>query len=760
MRNLKNCFTIFAPINDGHQDRFLAGEVESSPAISNVEVRRIKTYLLSETKMKVDRTYENRGDGIMMGFIERKGSKIPIISEAAEVVVVAINNELVTVVETGNMGTARVVSSTGLKGVLKPMNDLGSCTISILGSQVNVPVHLIAGPNAVKTDKGTNTIQLAKAAAAIYYGLATDTIVDSQDEEQVNRLAALFPDCEYNGVMYPCGIVQIQATEIGADYAKLKPLVFSFVMLKYLYEDGYYELFDAILEEGRSEDDIKPILEMYRCMKGIKGDMKYMKASDLLKVMKATDLPTTMVDEFPNESWLFSEGNKGFLVKTGSYISRIPSGEILNKENSVMMGKFMYGNVPLAASRLLRELMEGRNLSYKSVNHPAAQYVAATKSVLFTGEKASENRASNMIKPSLLGINLKQVAEANLPRDVLAVPERIYKQMRRKTFGKEFPGAANQHDMYVLSCRNPALWRFQLRAFKVISIQECNDTYGSDMHPEAYMVAMNPQTMMEARSDCDGDLLPLFLLKTQSALTGLNGFKRLFVTNAEMSWIDDYTKGEMKEFVIGPYKLNHISWDSYRSKLLDANLTKQAVGSATNDSWSFQFLLEAYQAEYAVNKGRILHGDKSIKLRALDNHQAIELYSIFIFLLQDNVISGIKHSSGGSDTAKEFSLEAMDGSKKALLDNYKLEKELIHMFFYVLEWGRKRGYTSAVKKFLRLTNKGIFPKFEAGDEDRMNLFRGKSLLGILTQPLRDIDLEAEQQKTEAYVGASSSDSLL
>ncbi len=756
--NLKNCFTIFCPIDEEYEGRFLAGEIEASQGVCATEVERIKTYTISNTRLKEGRTYENRGEGIVIGTMETHGATIPIVSEATDVTIISKTGDILTIMERSTMGTARVISSTGLKGVLKPITELGMATVDLPNEMpINIPVDLITGPNAVKTDKGTNSIQLAKATAAILYGLSDKyDMVDSQDEKQVNELAALWPDCVYEGKTYPCGILQIQATEIGADYAKLKPLVFSFVMLKYLQEDGHNDLFEAIIDEGRDETVVNPILELYRCYRGVKEGREVMPPARLKKLINLADLPSSNIQDFPPEGWLFSEENTGFLIRAGSAVLRIPDGALMSADSAVMHGRVMVGAITLAVARLIRDILTGRNLSYKSVTHPANQFTNAMKSVLFSTTEASENRASEMIKPRLLGINLKQIAEARLPIDVIAVPDRIYYKMRRKVFGKETPiDGEEMPTLHTLSCRNPALWRMQLRNFKTISISMANEEYGCNMMENAYMVAMSPYAMMEARSDCDGDLLPIFILRNQEALNKETSFKALFTTDEEKDWIAEYAKGEYKQFKPGEYKLHDIPWQTYRGYLLDANLTKTAVGSATNDSWAFQFLLEAYSAEYKMSGGVIIHQEKQIKLRELSKRDAIALYSVFIFLLQDNVISGIKHSSGGSNVAKEFSLELMDKSKAKLLEAYNLDPRLVSLMFYILEWGRKRKYTPVVKKFLRLANKGIHPKLEPGEDDRFVIFQERSLLGQLTKPLRDVDAIVEAET--AAVGMNNSD---
>lgn len=388
-------------------------------------------------------------------------------------------------------------------------------------------------------------------------------------------------------------------------------------------------------------------------------------------------------------------------------------------------------------------------------------YKSAIKSAIYSTDEMAMTMIQSFIKPTVPGVSLKQVAEMYVPEGVIVVPsEYLYKRMlkqymsdeevklnintiklaykksKKKKLPEQLVLKLLDDVPYAFSIRQPTLWKEQMLKAKIWTMKHFL-LYMSIYHPNVktfYSVydnkdiaLVNSNTINKSKSDCDGDLIPLVIFDKQGQ-EYLKKYKILSHIQAELDWIELYKKKEFSsnnKLNLGSthvYKLYEVNKDptkekTYLSYLISASIAKGNVGPATLDVWSAYTIFECYQAYCRINNFNIVRDGLVVgKLTSvLTDEMKEKLSFIYIRLVQDNVIEGIKHVEGGSSAFEKYFLSGIttdkniETVKKELRENYSIPELEINLFLYIINWSKTEDLLKAVMNFYSKYNKGKFP---------------------------------------------------
>ena len=428
-----------------------------------------------------------------------------------------------TIIEAGN---SRIINPYGLKGFTKTKPYLGYIT---LPNGEKREVDLITGMNGVKGKN--NTIAAARAALAFKKGFYENNLnyLRSLNLAEMNAAAEKIQRLEYtdqygNKKLVWAGYVEYYVTEIGKMYSKYKPQNFMFEVGKYLEMQTDKSLFNFIWKDCIDFKMKEIAIELHKILTDNNGffaakeNLPVYTPSELSNLFKSSDFILSSQSRWDNDSKLFDEEfNKGFYidlrklefldknnVRQKGPMIRMPSAKTLNGiKGQLQNGSFIYPKLIVATSRILQHLCVkdagGRynpgyvwNLSGKK--HALQAYLEECTGMLYSNDEKSMTYAQSLIKPKMMGINMKQVTDYLVPWNVVVIfDDKKYHEIEAHIASEDFE---NKHlgalslfgkEIYGLAIRNPALWKTQLAKVKIWNkdkfftyLRECG--YDPHMH--------------------------------------------------------------------------------------------------------------------------------------------------------------------------------------------------------------------------------------------------------------------------------------
>lgn len=408
-----------------------------------------------------------------------------------------------TIIEAGN---ARIINPYGLKGFTKTRPYLGYIT---LPNGEKREVDLITGMNAVKGKN--NTIAAARAALAFKEGLYVNELpyLRSLNLAEMNAAASKIERLEYTNEygqkkMVWAGYVEYYVTEIGKMYSKYKPQNFMFEVGKYLEMQSDKSLFNFIWKDCIDAKMKDIAIELHKILNdetgffAAKENLPVYQPSELPSKFNSSDLIMSSQSRWDSSSKLFDEEfNKGFYIdlrglessdengiKRKGPLVRMPSAKTLNSiKGRLQNGSFIYPKLIITVSRILSHLCvrdtNGRynpgyvwNMSGKK--HALQSYLEECTGMLYSNDEKSMTYAQSLIKPQMMGINMKQVTDHLVPWNVVVIfDDKKYHEIEAHIASEDFE---NKHlgalslfgkEIYGLAIRNPALWKTQLAKVKI-----------------------------------------------------------------------------------------------------------------------------------------------------------------------------------------------------------------------------------------------------------------------------------------------------
>ena len=535
------------------------------------------------------------------------------------------------------------------------------------------------------------------------------------------------------------------------------------------------------------------------------------------------------------------------LTKHKGPLIRVPSAKTLNYFiNLLPSGEYSYHEILFSISKIILAILgrteQNMDMNIKDPNPNLywifnktkdsdrtslySAYLSNVKGVLYSSPSMSHMFVQSFIKPRIPGFSLKQVVDSLVPNDVILVTNKhLYNRaLKQSGFTHIFNPSAEVNHVDVLklcsevrdnssrqSCkelltealndvplgifmRNPMLWTSQIMVRKIWSIEHFRaylniyhnidlDTYLDDYFNKDLLI-MNPETVLQAKADSDGDLAPVSVLNS----TGQKLLKDLVITTIpkeEVEWLKEYALGEFEadeKLKVGE-KLSYTVYtisskfdstgqkpESYPQYLINSASNKSAIGPATIDGWLIKLLFQMYNALFDKNNGKVLDNNGKVishmKFK-LTNHEINLLSFIYIKLIQSRVVEGIKHYSGGTAGFQMYYLknitkpEYIDLVKKELEYEFKLNKILISKLLDVIEYANyDNSLLKACQLFVSKYNKGKLPKEPEILDYWESQIQEYTYFGSLVKPLFDIEKRIKELGTQSLYNSLNDMTLL
>lgn len=790
-----NAVCVFMPIEET-SGRFMCGEIECSDKFARNRVikREIVKGQFSLMAVKEGQEVKQRDGKFTLG-IDENFEEVSLYGfDSVQVVSVeriGISEHYKIVCDcVRKIGSTRIISSTGVKGVTKPRKDLGILEVmSPSGQNALLDVDLLIGPNSLKAKD--NTVFLAQAAMAHVLGYNhPETQISSFDIKRINELKAHVTEAWFtdtHGVRQKvyAGIVPIKISELAYMYKNAKKQSFMTQSGWHLATSGFEDIAEEIWNTSVSQEDVSIIQELTKI---IYDDVGKFIELDGLPVYSVHDvamhfsLEDVALETNPltlHKSKLVQTDNKGFYIHlphTGEFL-RMPSAALIERFTSqIADGSFIYPRLLTVASQILQtclvknQVNDKINLGFiarKGISRFSKSIALANKYIdLCMGIlHYKNNQIGLLMKPKVFGCDMKQMVDVHVPSGVIVILDRnLYERL-----GQETDGYLEKHnEFYALTIRNPVLWKAQVQSMKVwdyemfkawlrlgvpgregIDIEEYfNHRYCKDL------VLLNPHDAVLQQSDVDGDLMPVFVprgMEMQKRLATFNIMEKEDskglpnITKHELDWIEDYRKSEMDSNCVfvgieeRQYKTHKIALSSLDSSektfskyFGNSVVAKGDIGLATFNLWQLQCLLDIYTNECEAGNIKDLKGEL-VKFKRKD-------YDLISFaytrILQDLVVRGIKWNESGSSEFAPFMLTNMvtrqhrQSTFRYLTDVCKLPIETCSKMFEILSWGTSNGVVEAIGMFIGLYNSGKNQKYQVTpqfEEKLLETFYGKRL---------------------------------
>lgn len=671
-------------------------------------------------------------------------------------------------------GNARIDSNTGLKGVTTCRNNLGNITLEC-GRELKP--SLCFGMNSFKA--GGNGIVLARAALATKLGYYkpkhVSGLLNTMNEEEINNASDSLPSFTYKNSMgetrqVQIGLVYARYTELCYIYKKFEPKPFSFEAGRVLASLPDPSLFTNIWKDFVVQDHKEYVMELEKILLDesniFKDKIPTYTVEALLekKIFGPEDIILNIRTAIPSMSKLLDEEwNKGFFINFREHnggIVRFPSAKLLNNFCTTTDDKmYMYPSILVVISKIISHIIN-RNFgllyprneeSAYSKNTPIVRYLSNVKGLLFTSEDRDTMLIQALSRPEVPGFGLKQSSDWILPDNVcLIMCNKLYKQVFDYTIGDEDCESHNHlvDGLYGFHGRAPFLWSeqacpvriwnqddFRIYLFSKYNIKledYINTKWNNDV------VIFSNNVLAKSQSDVDGDYSTTYTPKGLLFQKLLREYANPNTTSSERDWIKSYVDGEKDSnsklidvngnLVKHKYQLYKVylqdfkagardSIDGFVTYLVRAIVAKGNIGTATNDGWVFNMLLDLYIKYYEDNNGRFVANERS-ESRAmfpLSIKDRNELSFKYTQALQDFVVRGVKHSDNGSKDFEILFLREFwkpENNKKVmtlLTAGLKMNPLLASRMFSVITWAKETGFLSACGSFLRLYNKGAEP---------------------------------------------------
>lgn len=801
-----NAIVVFDTINEA-TGRLLCGEIECSEKFAREEVE--KTEIVRESFKLVTahkgKEISRNEDGSFTIGIDSEDNEVKVYGfNSVEVVDVqyedVISDQAKVVLRcTRSIGSGRIFSNTGLKGVTKPLKDLGKIYVPFGdGNEAEMDVDLISGPNSTKA-KG-NTIALAKAALAHLLNCQIDgkdvDPIKSLDQELIKKLANQFGRVRYvdqNGDerMVLAGLVPVSVNELSYMFNNVRGQKFMPESAKILAASGYENLFEAIYEDGIDEEDERCVLEFQKILVdevGLYAEEEELPVYSVTslhgkKVFDENDLIFDLnpIEEYTASRILDEEYNKGFYLDLryrGGGLIRFPSAFLINRFSTKLAnGSFIYPMFLKNMSKVLDAIMKGNNGFLNKRNQRGGPrtligaYLHNIRQFLHT----KRNFLEVLLKPKLNGVGMKQMADSYVPEGVMVVLDNhTYKKLGRKT-----GGFYQQHDFFrAFGVRNPVVWKSQVRGYDVWDSKRfalhLMEKHGVDMYRHFSVkycketLMMNPEDIVFQQSDVDGDLMPIFVPDDVQSQAVLQNFRNDKVLKEEIQWILNYRQGELEsnsdfevedEHGIIDYEVYSLYYNSvptgstepmFTKYFADSIIAKQDVGISTYNMWAIYALCEMYKAFCDSGKIKDSSGNE-VKFTTDEMDYITYLYSR---LVQDMVVRGIKHTEGGSAGFKPFLLENMIQAEyrklvqNTLINQLGIPKEIVRSMFHMLHWGKETGYIKSIMLFISMHYKGKIP--DEYSAEHFEAIRQNTFMGGLVEKIYEIHDMVKEAKDDGY----------
>ena len=823
---MMDAIVIFDDI-DPESGRLLCGEIEASSKFSSSIVHKEETIrgVFKEIHVSVGETL--LGGKVSIGIDDEDNHKVLIGFRSVEIISIeenGINGAYKIVARcTRQIGSSRIFSHTGLKGVTKPKPFLGKIEVNLPdGSKVKRNVDLVTGMNAVK-GKG-NTIALAQAALMYRLNQCGELpFLSSMNEDQINYHSASLGKVKWtnqNGVEKEvfAGLIQVSVNEMSYMFNNVKLQSFMPESGRYLCHGGHYDLFNHIWETGVDPDTKEVILDLQKCMidkvgyYAEKDNLPVFSPNALLDlgIFDSSDIKKERRPHYPHVSKILDESyNKGFyldLKYRGGDIVRFPSAKTINFfVERLASGEWIYPQLLVDVSRCIEACIIVQSNGYTDVGFlndrkgdPVTgrkrkflvdRYIDRVKGILYK----DQNLGSALLKPRILGVGMKQMTDALVPKGTMVIMDNYTHNRLRTEAGYLNPdlteGEEIEYPEYfrALAVRNPVVWKSQVQSPKIWSKEQFSKhlelTHGIDL--KDYLMSkyckeillMNPEDAILQQSDVDGDLMPIFVPKGLDAQKLMENFKPVEgfldietvdgVLPQEIQWIKDYREGEVEANddlnVDNGYKLYDLplvysptNGPTFANFFIDSIVAKGDVGLSTHSNWTLQTLAEIYKQE--CDAGKVIDPNNPFNGNTLSitQDEINEICYVYSRLVQDFVIRGIKHNDGGSDGFKRFLLANMitsqyrDKVMKFFRDKLGLNPKVINQFFAMIAWGEATEVTQSIMQFISLHNKGKESK-SLPNLDNFDLIVKRTFYGRLVSDLYEIRNEVERAVEEGFV---------
>lgn len=549
----------------------------------------------------------------------------------------------------------------------------------------------------------------------------------------------------------------------------------------------------------------------------------------------------TNVTNGRNSKLLDPEFNKGFYIDFTKYskgMIRIPSANLLNFFiNQLPDGTYSFSPLIINISKIISNIIGNEQYPNMNINFifnkdskvkkmtSSSLYFTSVKGILYSSEETSMKLVQSLIKPKILGIGMKQVVDHLIPKDVVVITDyRKYKKLMsvykeqseiQDIFHKLQLNLKEDYDPFVedlfsslveessskelieeilndvprsLAIRNPSLWYLQCQSVRLWSLDHFAlylsrlpipiqlDEYLSPRHNRD-IVLINTFLCLIQKSDCDGDIMPLFVLNSDGQKI-LKDFKLQNVVQDEINWINKYIKKEYgtndKLLLDTPekhvYKLYTCSntynvkgiTNTYPHFLFNAQLAKGNIGPATIDIWALDTIFQVYMEYCRLHDYKHVINGKVVGTitQVLTEEDRRYLAFKHIELVQGNVIEAVKHAEGGSAAFSKYFLDGMTKDTqvkivlKELTDSYEkggynMPSNKANLLLYIVKWAQDVNLLKAVKNFITKYNKGNFPAKPEALEQWEEFIQANSYFGGLIQPLFDIKQNVDKKAKES-----------
>ncbi len=772
-KTILNALCVFMPIqNDG---RFLCGEIECSErfAVNQVVKREIVKDEFALVVCDAGDEVRNIGGKFILG-LNQDGEEIALFGfDSVKVISVeniGLGGNVKIVAECiKKIGSSRIESSTGIKGVTKPRFHLGEIVVkNCFGQKTTMPVDILVGANSIKGKE--NTIYLAQAALAHQLGFHDQESISSLDEVLINKLKDSIGIAEYtdengNKSEVYAGIVPIRVTEMAYMYKNAKLQSFMTQSGWYLHNNGYKDLSDMIYKDSVSEEDTKIIDELAKIIHDDRGVfVDNLPIYDLYQIEYVYDESDCKIDTNPIvkhvSKLLDPDFNKGFYLymeHKKEYL-RMPSADLINRfVSQIADGSWIYPRLMTVVSQILLTCIHKNSNDQINLGFIRRKNDLRTDKTIALANKYLDlctgilhyknNFIRNLMNPKVFGCSMKQMVDVNVPAGVMVIIDNnVHESLAKVTDGYL---DKNTH-FYALAIRNPVLWKSQIQTVKIWD-WDSFESYlrlGTNVNVKDYinlrwcrdLVIMNPEDAIVQQSDVDGDLMPIFVPMGKEAQKIL---KRIHVnkpedsfggiqniTSQELDWIKTYRQSEFDSNSVfdkvseKKYQLFNIpiryegAEKSFGKYFANSVVAKGDVGTGTSNLWALQILLDIYK--YQTNKGLIKNSKgELVSFTDKDFHLISFVYTR---LLQDLVVRGIKHVESGSSEFRPFLLaniikrENRTITYKIISQNMKIGIEPTQKMFEILAWADANGYLKYISSFVSFYNSGAIEKYKASDE--------------------------------------------
>ena len=860
---LKEAIVVFHPIE---QDtcRFMGGELEVSSNISDelVIINKNIEENFDQCFVEAGKSYYPDGKNFILGnSILNENITLTGFKEIhiTRIKTTSINgSKKIYFNGIKRAGNARITSNTGLKGVSKTLNSLGTISLQedikeIInedfindlklrypkvdvnslndylpnGKVKTISPDIVCGMNSTKGK--SNTIVLAGACLAVKLGYykpkvkaGFEGLLNSLDEAEINEAYESLPKYIYTD-MYGnqqdvhIGLVYISYTELGNTYTKVKSQSFSFEAGRFLATDSNeyaQQLYKHIWDNYLEEDKIVALKELYEIYLASQNEtyvnlhnLPVYNLTDINNMFGENDLVLSKRLEFPSDSKLLDENwNKGFFIDLSKYenapVIRIPSAKTLKLFSGVLKnGNIIYHVNLVNVSKIIQGCFKNGNgyslhkIYSKDKNRYTSAlayhaYINTIRSTIYSGPDESQQLVQTLIKPKILGCNLKQVLESTLPKNTVVITDnKVYRRLKEQSLVgtdktveeheiallalaskvdvtnkdelKTLFSSLDKDSPVGLAIRSPCLWRSQLiktRVWDLLTFKlylmiyknlDVNKIIDIDRNKDILLVSKDILEM--SHSDNDGDILPLFLLNYQGQQI-LRKFKLDSVLDEEKSWNTEYVikelSGNKDLYLNHKYKLHYISFKDYTKFLLNSSQAKASIGKATLEIWGFSTVIEAYQAYFKANNGVYKKKDSAIPMVRISDKEANLLGHTYTRLVQEKVIEGVKHVKNGSKDFEIYYLKEIvkDSNVKKirfqLINEYNLSDEMVNKLMFVIKFSEdNHNLIKGCKNFISLYNKGNAPANDEALNYWQDFIVNNTYFGGLLKPLLDISTQ-------------------